>query len=93
MGLEHMHSQRVMHRDLKPDNILVTKQGILKLADLGFSRIFSNQTVLAFTTNGTPYYMSPERIDLRPYEFSSDIWSLGCILYEVVNFILITLLN
>ncbi|RZF38002.1 hypothetical protein LSTR_LSTR006401 [Laodelphax striatellus] len=82
-GLEHMHSKSIMHRDLKPANVLVTTGGVIKLGDLNLSRFFSPKTNAAQSIVGTPYYMSPERIHEKPYTFSSDIWSLGCLLYEL----------
>eukprot|EP00199_Chlamydomonas_sp_CCMP681_P007006 CAMPEP_0119109734 /NCGR_PEP_ID=MMETSP1180-20130426/22781_1 /TAXON_ID=3052 ORGANISM="Chlamydomonas cf sp, Strain CCMP681" /NCGR_SAMPLE_ID=MMETSP1180 /ASSEMBLY_ACC=CAM_ASM_000741 /LENGTH=302 /DNA_ID=CAMNT_0007095665 /DNA_START=161 /DNA_END=1069 /DNA_ORIENTATION=+ len=83
-ALHHMHTRRMMHRDLKPGNIFVAQDGALKLGDLGLSRYFSSRTLQAMTTVGTPYYMSPECIKGQPYDFSSDIWSLGCMLYELI---------
>lgn len=80
-----MHARRMMHRDIKPSNIMVTPDGSLKLGDLGLSRHFSSRTMQAVSVVGTPYYMSPEAIRGHPYDFSSDIWSLGCLIYELIT--------
>ncbi|KAK0423038.1 hypothetical protein QR680_007936 [Steinernema hermaphroditum] len=82
-GIDYMHGMRVMHRDIKPANVFLTNNGTVKLGDLGLSRIFSAKTNAAMSIVGTPYYMSPERIDECAYDFKSDIWSLGCMMYEL----------
>lgn len=84
-GLSYMHTQRVMHRDIKPANILIYKDRTIKLADFGLSRLLSATTDNACSLVGTPYYMSPERLNQKMYTFKADIWSLGCLLYEMTK--------
>ena len=72
-----------MHRDLKPANIFIDNKGELKLGDLGLGRAMSSQTYEAYSRVGTPLYMSPEVLEGSGYDTKSDVWSLGCIAYEL----------
>ena len=82
-AIGYMHSQRIMHRDLKPANIFLMADGTIKVGDLGLSRSLSENTLQAHSKVGTPLYMSPEVLRGNGYDFKSDVWSLGCILYEL----------
>ena len=84
-ALQHMHDKRVIHRDLKPANILIFSDGTFKLGDLGLGRFMSDETFKAFSKVGTPLYMAPEVINNIGYDFKSDNWSLGCVVYELVT--------
>ena len=68
---------------LQPANIFLTTDGTIKVGDLGLSREMSDETMQAFSKVGTPLYMSPEVLKGDGYDFKSDIWSMGCLLYEV----------
>lgn len=83
-GLNHIHSKNIIHRDLKSENILISgrKNDVVKIADFGISKILVD-TNQATTTIGTTNYLAPEICDGKPYDMKSDIWSLGCILYEM----------
>nr|XP_018668558.1 serine/threonine-protein kinase Nek8-like isoform X1 [Ciona intestinalis] len=83
-GLAHMHDQKVLHRDLKTANIFLTKEGVVKIGDFGVSKVISSR-IAANTVLGTPYYISPEICEGKSYDEKSDIWALGCILYEMVT--------
>nr|XP_033795704.1 serine/threonine-protein kinase Nek2 [Geotrypetes seraphini] len=73
----------VLHRDLKPANIFLDAKQNVKLGDFGLARILHHDTSFAKTFVGTPYYMSPEQMNRMSYNEKSDIWSLGCLLYEL----------
>merc|ERR1719375_2615936 len=82
-ALSYMQKKRIMHRDVKPANIFLAEDGTLKLGDLGLGRFFSSQTMEAFSKVGTPLYMSPEVLKGDGYDMKSDVWSLGCVFYEL----------
>ncbi|XP_075275011.1 serine/threonine-protein kinase Nek11 isoform X3 [Opisthocomus hoazin] len=82
LGVNYMHERRILHRDLKAKNIFL-KNNLLKIGDFGVSRLLMGSCDLATTFTGTPYYMSPEALKHQGYNTKSDIWSVGCILYEM----------
>lgn len=79
----HSHSPTILHRDLKASNVFLTPDLTIKLGDFGLSRLLGDQSDYAYTRVGTPYYMSPELVNGEKYDERSDIWSLGCLLYEI----------
>ncbi|XP_056127344.1 serine/threonine-protein kinase Nek5 [Rhinichthys klamathensis goyatoka] len=84
LGLKHVHDRKVLHRDIKAQNIFLTQGGQkVKLGDFGIAKSLNNTMDLARTCVGTPYYLSPEICENRPYNNKTDIWSLGCVLYEL----------
>ncbi|XP_052018144.1 serine/threonine-protein kinase Nek5 [Apodemus sylvaticus] len=84
LGLKHIHDRKILHRDIKSQNIFLSQNGMVaKLGDFGTARTLNNSMELAQTCAGTPYYLSPEICQNRPYNNKTDIWSLGCVLYEL----------
>jgi len=82
-GLKYLHKNNIIHRDLKSANIFLTKSGLIKIGDLNVSTILKKG--VANTQTGTPYYASPEIWNDKPYNSKCDIWSLGCIIYEMAT--------
>jgi NIMA (never in mitosis gene a)-related kinase 1/4/5 len=80
-GLKALHDKSILHRDLKSANIFTYSDGTVKIGDLNVSKIMKE--ALSYTQTGTPYYASPEVWRDKPYDFKSDIWSLGVIFYEI----------
>ncbi|XP_063189670.1 serine/threonine-protein kinase Nek3 isoform X3 [Chroicocephalus ridibundus] len=83
LGVKHIHDKRVLHRDIKSKNVFLTQSGRVKLGDFGSARVLAHPESYACTYVGTPYYVPPEIWESMPYNNKSDIWSLGCILYEL----------
>ncbi|XP_038615574.1 serine/threonine-protein kinase Nek8 isoform X2 [Tachyglossus aculeatus] len=85
LALHHVHTHLILHRDLKTQNILLDKHRmIVKIGDFGISKILSSKSK-AYTVVGTPCYISPELCEGKPYNQKSDIWALGCVLYELAS--------
>ncbi|EDV44008.1 uncharacterized protein Dana_GF18771 [Drosophila ananassae] len=81
-AINYMHSENILHRDLKTANVFLNRRGIVKIGDFGISKIM-NTKIHAQTVLGTPYYFSPEMCEGKEYDNKSDIWALGCILGEM----------
>ena len=82
-GLKSLHDLKILHRDLKSANIFLFSDGTAKIGDLNVSKVA--QKGLGYTQTGTPYYASPEVWNENPYDNKSDIWSLGCVTYEMLT--------
>ena len=80
-GINYLHENKIMHRDLKSANLFLMENGTVKIGDLNVSKI--SEMGIAFTQIGTPYYASPEIWMDKSYNYKSDIWSIGCIIYEL----------
>jgi NIMA (never in mitosis gene a)-related kinase len=82
--LKALHDMKICHRDIKCANLFLTKEGVIKLGDLNVSKVAKKGAML-HTQTGTPYYCSPEVWKDKPYDFKSDLWSTGCVIYEMVT--------
>ena len=84
-GLKALHELNILHRDLKSANVFLFSNGLAKLGDLNVSKV--TRKGLGYTQTGTPYYASPEVWKNQPYDNKSDVWSLGCVIYEMCKLI------
>ena len=79
--LEHLAKQRIVHRNLKLENLIVDLEGYIAITDFGAAKIIKERT---YTIVGTPHYIAPEIIIGKGYTLSCDLWSMGVILYELI---------
>jgi len=85
LALKHCHDRKVIHRDLKTQNIFLTADGRVKLGDFGLTTVLANTLANADTRLGTPYFLSPELCEGKPYNAKNDIWALGAVLYKICS--------
>ena len=85
-GLDYLHKNYIIHRDLKSANVLISPTGVVKLTDFGSSRKFDDiEEHLTRSLKGSPYWIAPEVVSRKGHSFSADIWSFGCVLIEMVT--------
>ena len=82
-AVRYIHAEKILHRDLKTQNVFLTDQNLVRLGDFGIAKVLDNTLASAKSVVGTPYYMSPEVCQSKPYNANSDVWALGCVLYEL----------
>ena len=82
IGMQYLHTRKILHRDIKTINLFMMKNESIKIGDLGVAKSLKGMN-FAHTLVGTPYYLSPELCEEKAYDHKSDIWSLGCVLYEL----------
>ena len=85
LALEFLHNNNIIYRDIKPENILIDKTGYIKLIDFGLSKLYKDINEKMYTICGTPLYLAPEVVANKGYNNSSDWWSLGCLMYEMIS--------
>jgi eukaryotic-like serine/threonine-protein kinase len=86
-GLAHAHRSGVVHLDIKPDNLMLDESGTVKVLDFGIARVLQSGLLVTRQLGGTLRYMSPEQIDGKPLDHRSDVFSLGCALFEMITFV------
>jgi len=85
-GLQSLHERNILHRDLKSANVFMMSDRHVTLGDFGVAKVLKTADALARTQVGTPYYVAPEVWRNKPYNGKCDVWSLGCLLYELLTF-------
>lgn len=74
---QYLHEKHILHRDLKTQNVFLTRSNIIKVGDLGIARVLENQHDMASTLIGTPYYMSPELFSNKPYNYKVKVYHIN----------------
>ena len=85
VGLAYVHNRGIIHRDLKGANLLITAQGLIKLADFGSAAVVGDSLETVVGAQGTPNWMAPEVLTTQQYTWRADIWSLGCTVMEMLT--------
>ena len=85
LAVGFMHGNKIVHRDIKPQNVFVDSDMNLKVGDFGISKLLDYTAQNCQTSAGTPSYMAPEMVESQDYSFKADIWSLGCVIYEMIT--------
>ena len=84
-GLDYAHNKGVVHRDVKPANVMIDREGVLKILDFGIARVGESSMTVLGSMVGTPSYMSPEQVQGRPVDRRSDVFAVGLVLYEILS--------
>ena len=85
-ALDHAHRQGIVHRDVKPENVMITREGIVKVADFGLARAYADaQITEAGTVTGTVQYLAPEQLEGEPADPRTDLYALGIVAYELLT--------
>ena len=84
LAIRHLHTQNILYRDPKPENILIGEDGYLSLCDFGLSKIMKSQDDISRSFKGTPEYLAPELIKGIGHSYKADWWSIGMITYEML---------
>lgn len=84
LAMEHMHKRKLLHRDIKPANIFITQSGLVKIGDLGCCALLKKPDETCSSDYGSPLYLGPEVWQLGTCSHKSDIWSVGCVVYELL---------